>query len=360
MKMYNDIRILDKKKIKDLLKSANSEWNIYAPIEGIGGDVYFDILPKDDKIVDEVLNNLSIKNNSNIALSPKDIFFPQMEVLFNIDKDDFTETIESSPKLIFGIKSCDLKAVLFTDEFFKRNYEDVYYLSRMKNRLLISIGCLTPPRPGSCFCTSTGTGPFLEEGYDIQLVDAEDFFYAEIGSEKGQIFADKYSEYFDKRTDGDTAKKDINKIKTKASDAVNLKVDFDRAVELMQDDDFFPNDNYKRIGERCIYCGACLYTCPTCTCFSISDTVSSNKEGIRFRNWDGCVFEGYTREASGHNPRYEKYLRTARRYEHKLKYDFKVTGTSGCVGCGRCLESCPVNIGMSKFIVEITEGKRII
>jgi len=67
------------------------------------------------------------------------------------------------------------------------------------------------------------------------------------------------------------------------------------------------------------------------------------------------VFEGYTREASGHNPRLEKWIRTSRRYEHKLKYDYLTTGMSGCVGCGRCLTSCPVNIGISQVIEEVSK-----
>jgi len=128
---------------------------------------------------------------------------------------------------------------------------------------------------------------------------------------------------------------------------------------LMAKKDFVPEENYKRIGQRCIYCGACLYTCPTCTCFNVFDNSKADR-GLRMRNWDTCVFEGYTRETSGHNPRKENWKRTSRRYEHKLKYDYQVTGTSGCVGCGRCLSSCPVNIGISKFIQEITEDKKII
>jgi len=80
------------------------------------------------------------------------------------------------------------------------------------------------------------------------------------------------------------------------------------------------------------------------------------ESGVRRRNWDACVFKGYTREASGHNPREEKWLRTSRRYEHKLKYDYKTAGMSGCIGCGRCLSSCPVEIGMSRFIQEIIES----
>ena len=134
---------------------------------------------------------------------------------------------------------------------------------------------------------------------------------------------------------------------------------FKNSLELMKKGDFNPEENYKRISEKCIYCGACLYTCPTCTCFNVFDNVEGN-QGERCRNWDGCIFEGYTREASGHNPRKTKVLRTARRYEHKLKYDHETTGMSGCVGCGRCLSSCPVSIGMSKFIQEITEEKKVI
>jgi len=131
-----------------------------------------------------------------------------------------------------------------------------------------------------------------------------------------------------------------------------------KALDLMSKDNFIPQENYERIGERCIYCGACLYTCPTCTCFNVFDNSKGNT-GVRMRNWDACVFEGYTRETSGHNPRKEKWQRTSRRYEHKLKYDYKLTGMSGCVGCGRCLSSCPVDIGISKFIQEITESKKI-
>ena len=367
MKIDNEIKILNKSDIPKLLKMANKDWDVYVPIRNSNGDVYFDVLSKDESDAAKLLDKLSIEN-ADTVLSPKDVFFPQMEVLFNIKNNEFYENIDSSSKLIFGIRSCDLKAILFTDEFFKRNYEDIYYLSKIKDRLLISIGCLTPPRPDSCFCTSSGTGPFLEDGYDIQLVDTGKFYYAEVGSKAGKKFVEKYSAFFmdpDDNSSKGTGSKDsyrdeIEKIKQKARESVTLKVNFDKAIELMKDDNFFPRENYERIGERCIYCGACLYTCPTCTCFSITDTVNGDKEGIRFRNWDGCIFEGYTREASGHNPRIEKYLRTARRYEHKLKYDYKITGTSGCVGCGRCLESCPVNIGMSKFILEITEGKKIL
>ena len=95
-----------------------------------------------------------------------------------------------------------------------------------------------------------------------------------------------------------------------------------------------------------------MYICPSC--FNVFDEQAAGLSR-RYRNWDGCVFEGYTREASGHNPRAEKWIRTYRRYEHKLKYDYLVTGISSCVGCGRCLLSCPVNIGISQVIQEVSK-----
>ncbi len=292
-----------------------------------------------------------------MLISLKDIFFSQLAAMFEFKNGQASEVIEASPKLLFGIKPCDLKGLLFADEFYQRNFIDIYYQSRMKERLVITKGCLAPPRPEACFCSSAKTGPFAKEGYDLQLIEAGDSYFVEIGSAKGESFIAKYGKYFDEQ--GQPADEQINRIKAKAAESIKLKIDFQKALELIGQDSFIPEENYKRIGERCIYCGACLYSCPTCTCFNVFDNVK-NGQGERLRNWDACIFDGYTREASGHNPRQEKWIKTARRYEHKLKYDYKATGMSGCVGCGRCLARCPVAIGISKFIQEITEEKRIL
>lgn len=347
-------KIIDKKNIKDLLKEAALEWVVYAPIRNLGGDVLIEPLPEDSKMQSEALENVCLENIDTV-ISPKEIFFPQLEAMFDFEDGKVSETAETSPKLLFAVKPCDLKGIIFSDNFYKRDFEDKYYLSRIENRFIIALGCIRPPRP-TCFCTSAKTGPFADSGYDLQFVEAKDSYFVETGSKNGEGFLRKYSKFFkDSSVDSD---KEICEIKKNACEAVELKVDFKKALELMSQDKFIPEENYKRIGERCIYCGACLYTCPTCTCFNVFDNVKNNK-GSRLRNWDACVFEGYTREASGHNPRKEKWVRTSRRYEHKLKYDYKTTGMSGCIGCGRCLSSCPVAIGISKFIQEITENKKI-
>ncbi len=347
------LKKIAKKDINELLKKSIQDWETYIPVKNDGGDTLFTVLPKDKDKLKTVLDKINLNNEWTI-ISPKDILFPQMETMFSFDKDGIKQEVNTSKKLIFGVKPCETKGILFVDEFYKRNFEDVYYLSRAQDRLIVTIGCITPPRPDSCFCASVKTGPFIENGYDLQLVEQDDLYFVEIGSDKGQNFVNAYSDFFKEINDDELEK--INTIKSKAIQSINVKVNFDKALEIMKSDNNF-EETYKRIGERCIYCGACLYVCPTCTCFNVFDDKKDDK-GVRRRIWDACVFEGYTREASQHNPRNEKWLRTARRYEHKLKYDYQVTGTSGCIGCGRCLSSCPVNIGISKFIEEITEGRR--
>ena len=347
------IKIIEKGNIKNLLKEAVKEWGVYAPQKNLGGDVWFEALPKQAAELDRALDNIVLEDTDTL-ISSKDIFFPQLESCFEFNDGKIHETVESSPKLLFGIRPCDLKGLLFSDDFYKRNFEDKYYLSRIENRFIVVKGCIKPPR-SACFCASAKTGPFADKGYDLQLVETPDSYLIETGSRKGEDFIKKYKKFFKDCPAG--ADKTISQIKKIACESIELKVDFQKVLEMMSKDDFVPEENYKRIGERCIYCGGCLYVCPTCTCFNVFDNFK-DKAGERMRNWDACVFEGYTRETSGHNPRKEKWQRASRRYEHKLKYDYKLTGMSGCVGCGRCLSSCPVDIGMSKFIQEITEKRK--
>lgn len=338
------MKTINKKDISHLLEAVKKDYQVYAPLEFTGGDIMF--APLDDK-------NKIVLGDTDTIISPKDIFFPQLETMFEFDKGKIKPTVENSPKMIFGIKPCDLKGILFADEFFKRDFEDAYYLSRADKRFLVTIACLQPPRPDACFCTSAKTGPFAENGFDLQLVDNGDYYFVQTGSEQGEEFIEKHAKFF---KNAPRAENIISELKEKAEKSLQVEVDFDKAIECMKDEKFDPQELYNQIAERCIYCGACLYTCPTCTCFNVSDNACKDK-GMRLRLWDTCIFEGYTREASGHNPRKTKDLRTARRYEHKLRYDYKVSETSGCIGCGRCFASCPVQLGMSKFIEEITTKK---
>lgn len=335
--------ILTKEKLEDLLVKVGETRELYLPLENAGGDVQFVRLEDAGELV-----NLNL-NYDRLVIPPKNIGFPQLDSLFEFQNGKIKPTVQPpSPKLLFGLRACDLRGILFVDEFFKRDFEDIYYLNRKEGRLTIVIGCSSPSP--NCFCTSAGTGPFLKDGFDLQLVDLGEAYLVESGSEDGEKFVDEFKSFF--RGASEEALTRSREVKAAAEQAVTLQLDFNQAIRRVSEDDV-PREIYDEIAERCIYCGGCLYVCPTCTCFNVFDDVKEGG-GARFRNWDGCVFEGYTREASNHNPRRKKHLRAARRYQHKLKYDYQETGLSGCVGCGRCLTSCPVNIGISTFIEKLT------
>ncbi len=341
-------QLLKKDNVKALCIKASDQWETYVPIEGTGADVHFTRLGSNNK--NSLLKQLNLDYES-LVVPPKVILYPQLESLFEFQDEKITETVKPpAKKLLFGLRACDAKAILFTDNFFRRSFEDIYYLNRSQDKLLVIVGCRQPL--DNCFCTSAKTGPFLETGFDLQLVDIGADYLVETGSEKGEEFISSFREFFDEASKDNLER--AKTVKRDAEKAVNLKVNFEEAIKKFCEGKV-PQQIYEQIAERCIYCGGCLYVCPTCTCFNVFDTQSTGS-GARYRNWDACVFEGYTREASGHNPRREKWIRTSRRYEHKLKYDYLTTGMSGCVGCGRCLSSCPVNIGISQVIEKVTES----
>jgi len=105
---------------------------------------------------------------------------------------------------------------------------------------------------------------------------------------------------------------------------------------------------WEDISFSCINCGTCTFVCPTCWCFDIQDEVHG-KKGKRMRNWDSCMFPIFTIHTTGHNPRGTKLQRVRQRFMHKLKYFVdKYDQGIMCVGCGRCVNQCPVNIDIRR------------
>jgi ferredoxin len=112
--------------------------------------------------------------------------------------------------------------------------------------------------------------------------------------------------------------------------------------------DLYEAPFWEEVAFSCINCGTCTYVCPTCWCFDIQDE-TQGKKGVRIRNWDSCMYPIFTLHASGHNPRGTKLDRVRQRFMHKLKYYVdKYENGIQCVGCGRCVQMCPVNIDIRR------------
>jgi ferredoxin len=121
----------------------------------------------------------------------------------------------------------------------------------------------------------------------------------------------------------------------------------------------FEDEIWMRHGERCLSCRICTYVCPTCRCFDVADRVVEQRAGLtrieRIRVWDACTSTNYRRVAGGHNPRPTKPERLRNRFCCKFCYYPEDFGPLGCVGCGRCVVSCPVDIDITEVMRDVAE-----
>ena len=120
----------------------------------------------------------------------------------------------------------------------------------------------------------------------------------------------------------------------------------------------FDHPIWKEVAERCLACGACTYLCPTCHCFDIQDEVMKSS-GQRVRNWDSCMFPLFTLHGSGHNPRTRQGERWRQRLQHKFNYYVENFGCTACVGCGRCIVNCPVNIDIREVLERVRNAEKV-
>jgi sulfhydrogenase subunit beta (sulfur reductase) len=297
-------------------------------------------------------------NFTNTRLSPKSLLFPQSERLFEFTLDEASEEAhiikevqkEFPPAVVFGIRPCDAKALrLVNVNFDNPEFRDPWWTKRMESMTFIGLGCNNPG--STCFCTSVGGGPFHEEGLDVLLFDLGDRSLAKPLTDKGERILEQGN--VGEAADEETRKK-ADALKKEAEDTISSHVPTDK----LRDKDvlgLFDAPFWDDVAFACINCGTCTYLCPTCWCFDIQDEVQKT-QGDRIRNWDSCMFPLFTLHASGHNPRSDKVQRVRQRFMHKLKYYVDKYGNGvTCVGCGRCVNYCPVNIDIREVFKLMNE-----
>ncbi|MDD9304776.1 MAG: 4Fe-4S dicluster domain-containing protein [Desulfobacter sp.] len=282
------------------------------------------------------------------VLSAKSVLFPQTEKILTVSLDESVEDhhimkraqADYTPRAVIGIRPYDAKAVqLVKLNFDTDDYKDPYWCDAYEATTFVGLG-INKPSPFD-FSTSTGSGPFDEQGLDILLADLDDKFLAKVLTPKGEAFAAACG--FETGADEKESQVLLDVLKKEAESNISSSVDTDRLKDKTILD-LHQAPFWDDIAFSCINCGTCTYVCPTCWCFDIQDE-AKQKASVRFRNWDTCMSPLFTRHATGHNPRGEKNQRVRQRFMHKLKYFLdKYDQGIMCVGCGRCVKSCPVNI----------------
>jgi sulfhydrogenase subunit beta (sulfur reductase) len=283
----------------------------------------------------------------------KTIVFPQTETLVRFCKENNTvfET-QSPPKkntVIFGVRPCDAKSLQLLDTVFLDDYKDPFYYKKRNTTITIGLTCISPP--GTCFCSSVGGNPDDPTELDILLTNLNDKYYMEIITEKGEKLLKEFKG-ISPADEQDTQKK--NKICLQARKRLIRKVSVKNIDTIL--DAIFDSPYWETIAQRCIGCGICTFLCPTCHCFDIQDETSQNK-GARVRIWDSCMYPEYSCQASGYNPRATQMNRVRNRIYHKFNYLLKNNQILGCVGCGRCIDDCPVHIDIIEIITNAREVK---
>ena len=256
------------------------------------------------------------------------------------------EDRERPPLYAFiGVRSCDLHAIAIQDRvFIGDRHVDEDYEARRRDAFIVAVNCAKAG--GTCFCTSMGTGPKASSGFDLAftelLDDAGHRFLVEVGSARGAEVLAELEHRSAQEADERLAEEELER--TAAS--MGRTLDTDGIKELLYANAEHPR--WDEVAERCLTCGNCTLACPTCFCSTVEDVTDlTGSEAERTRQWDSCFtfdhsyIHGGSVHASGRS-RYRQWM------THKLASWIDQFGSSGCVGCGRCITWCPVAIDITE------------
>lgn len=274
-------------------------------------------------------------------------FTPETEELFQYELSGQAATVESPAaetrdRLVLGACACDAAALTYVDAVYS-NVEpvDALYFKRREHTLIVGLFCHNPA--WSCFCTELGDFLTNPSGMEAYFTDIGDKLYAEALSPKGE---ELLVEQFQTASEADAQA--VESVRQKALSRLPSSADHASAAKSYD----WEHSLWVKLAQKCLGCGICSYLCPTCHCFDIQEHAMGNR-GSRFRCWDTCQFEKFTLMGAGHNPRPTRKERTRQRVFHKFRYSIERYGMLGCVGCGRCIAACPVNIDIRRVVDEL-------
>lgn len=280
---------------------------------------------------------------------------PPREKLWSVRRSDGQIEVDgadgSDPRMAFiGVRPCDLRAIQIQDQVLGvGQHAASRYAARRAGVFIVAVNCTEPGE--TCFCTSMGTGPEAGPGYDLALTeladDGEHRFLVDVGSPAG---ADMLAEVPTRPADEVI----LGRARSAVSEAAGLmgrSMPADVLHDLMAGS--HTAARWDDVAERCLTCGNCTMACPTCFCTTVEDVSDlSGEHAERWQLWDSCFSLSFSYLPGGpvrstDRSRYRQWL------THKLGTWHDQFGSSGCVGCGRCIVWCPVGIDLTEEVAAL-------
>jgi len=254
------------------------------------------------------------------------------------------EPAEAEPMAFVGVRSCELHAIEIQDRVFMGGrHVDRDYAARREGAFLVAVNCICAG--GTCFCVSMDTGPKARGGYDLvltELLQPEHRFLVEAGTERGASVLSALPRRPATAADRSGADAAIDATRGQ----MGRSMDTHDIRELLADN--LEHPRWDEVADRCLSCGNCTQVCPTCFCSTAEDTTDLTGETAeRTRVWDSCFSIDYS-YIHGGSIRRSTRARYRQWMTHKLGTWIDQFGTSGCVGCGRCITWCPVGIDLTE------------
>ncbi len=286
-------------------------------------------------------------------LPPRKIILPPQFNMFQATKRRYTEDFSHvSKKIIFGIHPCDIHGLLTLDRFYSYTIEDPYYLESRRNTLVLGHSCWPDE---NCLCKSTNTY-IVEEGYDLFFTGLKGFYLVWIGSTQGDDLIRVSPDLFEEEVK-DADIQEFIRWREDRDKAYSSEIHFAHMADLLE---LKYNDHlWDKLGAACLACGSCTNVCPTCNCYNVEDQPVLGKDFSNIhRCWDACTLENYSAVAGGENFREKRGDRLKLWYTHKLQAYISKYGKPACVGCGRCVTTCPVDINI-KSVSDALDGANV-
>jgi ferredoxin len=364
-----NVRVLERPDFPHLLRILTGRgYRVIAPTVRDGAIVYDEVRSVDDLPegwTDEqdggkyLLKKRGDRALFGYAVGPhswKKILFPPRLRLWGARREGEGFTVHAEPPddarfAFLGVRSCELHALAIQDRVFTPG--DPFYRARREKLFLVAVNC--GQAGGTCFCVSMNTGPRATAGFDLVLTEilspGRHFFVVEAGSEPGEAVLGELPA----RPASPPEAAEVDRACERARGQMGRSMDGGGIKELL--DRNYEHPRWDDVAARCLTCGNCTLVCPTCFCNTVEDTTDlTGDHAERWRVWDSCFTLDFSRLHGGSvrtstKGRYRQWM------THKLATWYDQFGTSGCVGCGRCITWCPVGIDITEEVRAIRESE---